>query len=182
MLFYSSFESSINTNEMPSVINVENDNYQLSSENEDLINDFSSFKDNDETERIFSNANESDMNTINQLKSNILLKNYEIEEIVVKLPDESSYAPETAQAITTYLQVIDEPVATEEILDDEVIISIVQADENEESISQKINEEDKVPDPSVTPAKVFNAMQTVICYEKQKNSESNLPLEELEFL
>ncbi|CAG8789031.1 6822_t:CDS:2, partial [Gigaspora rosea] len=132
--------------------------------------------------RILPNTNEPDMDTVDQPESDILLENNEIEEIVAKLPDESLYAPETAQVITTYLQVIDEPVATEEILDDEGIISMVQADENEESVSQEIEDEDEVPDPPVTAAEVFNAMQTVIRYEEQENSESNLSLEELGFL
>ncbi|CAG8746351.1 12759_t:CDS:1, partial [Gigaspora rosea] len=87
------------------------------------------------------------MDTIDQpAKGDILLKNNKIEEIVAKLPDESSYAPETAQAITTYLQIIDESVSTEEILNNEEIISMIQADENEESIGQEIDE-DEVPDP-----------------------------------
>ncbi|CAG8799101.1 9648_t:CDS:1, partial [Cetraspora pellucida] len=59
--------------------------------------------------RILLNTNEPDMNTVDQLESDILLENNEIEEIVAKLPDESSYMSETAQIITTYLQVIDEP-------------------------------------------------------------------------
>ncbi|CAG8582334.1 14619_t:CDS:2, partial [Dentiscutata heterogama] len=120
--------------------------------------------------RILPNTNEPDMDTVDQPESDILLENNEIEEIVAKLLDESSYAPETAQIITTYLQVIDEPVATEEILDDEGIISMVQADENEESVSQEIEGEDEVPDPPVTAAEVFNAMQTVIRYKAQENS------------
>ncbi|CAG8790378.1 18785_t:CDS:1, partial [Racocetra fulgida] len=123
------------------------------------------------------------MDTVEQpAESDILLGNDKIEEIIAKLLDESSYAPKTAQATITYLQLIDEPAATEEILDDEGIISMVQADENEESVRQEIKDEDEVPDPPVTAAEVFNAMQTVIRYEEQENSESNLSLEELEFL
>ncbi|KAF0468365.1 hypothetical protein F8M41_025822 [Gigaspora margarita] len=81
------------------------------------------------------------MDTVDQpAKGKILLENNKIEEIVANLPDKSSYAPETAQAITTYLQIIDESVATEEILDDEETIFMVQADENEKSIRQEINE------------------------------------------
>ncbi|CAG8845178.1 16444_t:CDS:1, partial [Racocetra persica] len=63
-------------------------------------------------------------------ESNVLLESEKIEEIVAKLVDESSYMSETAQAIT-YLQIINEPVVTEEILDDEGIIAIVQDKENE---------------------------------------------------
>ncbi|CAG8798322.1 22986_t:CDS:2 [Gigaspora margarita] len=123
-----------------------------------------------------------DMDTVDQpAKGEILLENNEIEEIVANLPDESSYAPETAQAITTYLQVINESVATEEILDDEEINSIVQVNENGKSIGQEIDE-DKVPDLLVIAAEVFNAMQTVIHYKEQEISELNFSLEELEFL
>ncbi|CAG8712151.1 43343_t:CDS:2, partial [Gigaspora margarita] len=72
-----------------------------------------------------------DMDTVDQLaKGKILLENNEIKKIVANLPDENLYAPETAQAITTYLQIVDESVATEEILDDKEIISMVQANKN----------------------------------------------------
>ncbi|CAG8633991.1 16833_t:CDS:2, partial [Cetraspora pellucida] len=79
------------------------------------------------------------MNTVDQPKSDILLENNKIKKIIAKLPDESLYAPETAQIITTYLQVIDESVVTEEILDDKEIISIVQADENKELKNSESN-------------------------------------------
>ncbi|CAG8596109.1 1603_t:CDS:1, partial [Cetraspora pellucida] len=70
-------------------------------------------------------------------KSNTLLENEKIEEIVAKLPDESSYAPETTQAITTYLQVIDEPTVTKDILDDDRVVAMIQTEENKELIRQE---------------------------------------------
>ncbi|CAG8853090.1 4004_t:CDS:2, partial [Gigaspora margarita] len=91
-------------------------------------------------------------------KGDILLENNEIEEIVAKLPDEK------------------------EILNDKEIISMVQADENEELVRQEIDDEDEVPDPPVTAAEAFNAMQTIIHYEEQEISELNLSLKELGFL
>ncbi|CAG8600061.1 5802_t:CDS:2, partial [Cetraspora pellucida] len=116
-------------------------------------------------------------------ESDTLLENKKIEEIVAKLLDESSYAPETTQAITTYLQVIDEPTVTEDILDDDRIVAIIQAEENKELIRQEFeDDDDEVPDPSVTATEVYNAIKTVICYKKQKNSELNLFFEELSFL
>ncbi|CAG8701858.1 14744_t:CDS:1, partial [Dentiscutata heterogama] len=93
------------------------------------------------------------MDNVDQPESDILLENNEIKEIVAKLPDKSLYAPEIAQVITTYLQVINEPVATKEILDNERIISIVQADKNEESVSQEINDEGEVSDLPITATK-----------------------------
>ncbi|CAG8834827.1 24189_t:CDS:1 [Racocetra persica] len=127
--------------------------------------------------------NEPNMNTIDQLvKSDILLRNNKIEKIIAKLLDENSYVPKTAQVTIIYLQLIDKPAATEEILNNERIISMVQANKNEESVEQEIEDEDKVLNLPITAAEVFNAMQTVIRYEEQKNSESNLFLEELEFL
>ncbi|CAG8550046.1 25051_t:CDS:2 [Cetraspora pellucida] len=184
------------------------------SENEDLMNDFSGFRDNNETKRLFekqqkeqckrphgrlTKALEStsilltdrtenllrydpDINTIDQSAENdFLLENNEIEEIVAKLSDKSSYMPETAHTTITYLQLINEPAATEEILNDEKIISIIQADENEKLVEQEIDK-DEVPDLPVIAAEVFNAMQIVIYYEEQENSESNLSLKELGFL
>ncbi|CAG8710533.1 4246_t:CDS:1, partial [Dentiscutata erythropus] len=126
---------------------------------------------------------ELDVNTVDQYaEGNVLLENNEIEKIIAKLLDESSYTPETAQTIAIYLQIIEESVATEEILDDNVIIFIVlQADENEESVGQKIKDKNEVSDLSVTAAKVFNAMQTVIQNEEQEISELNLSLEKLGF-
>ncbi|CAG8661162.1 26969_t:CDS:2, partial [Gigaspora margarita] len=140
---HSSPEPPNNTNKIPSVSNIEDDDYQLSAENEDLINDSPGSRD---TKRILEKQQKEQrgstcerprgsthgstrgrlhMDTVDQPESDILLENNEIEEIVAKLPDESSYVPETAQVITTYLQVIDEPVATEEILDDKGIVFMV---------------------------------------------------------
>ncbi|CAG8682506.1 15464_t:CDS:2, partial [Dentiscutata erythropus] len=95
--------------------------------------------------KILPNTNEANVETTDQhTRSDALLENEEIEEIVARLPDESFYAPETAQAISTYLQIIDESIATEEVLDDKGI--------------------------------------TIVRYEEQESSESNLSLEELGFL
>ncbi|KAF0452395.1 CENP-b protein 1 [Gigaspora margarita] len=131
---------------------------------------------------ILPNIDEPEADNINQhIESNILLENNEIEEIISKLPDESQYAPETAHAVATYLEIVDEPIATEEVLNDEEIIATVQAEKNKEPIG-KDEDEDGEPDPPVSAAKVCNAMQTVIHYEEQENSESNLTLVELGFL
>ncbi|CAG8714417.1 17761_t:CDS:1, partial [Racocetra fulgida] len=62
------------------------------------------------------------------IKNNVLLNNDEIEEIITKLPNESLYAPEMAKAVAIYIQVVDKPIATEEILNDEEIIATVQAE------------------------------------------------------
>ncbi|KAF0523218.1 hypothetical protein F8M41_015443 [Gigaspora margarita] len=119
---------------------------------------------------------EPEADNINQhIESNILLKNNEIEKIISKLPDESQYAPETAHALATYLEVVDEPIATDEILNDEKIIATVQAEENEEPIGEDENE-DGVPDLPISAAEICNMMQTIIHYEEQENSESNLTL------
>ncbi|CAG8556268.1 805_t:CDS:1, partial [Cetraspora pellucida] len=52
---------------------------------------------------------------------------------------------------------------------------------NKELISQEIKDEDEVSDSSVIVAKVFNIMQTVICYKEQKFKVKSF-FEELEFL
>ncbi|KAF0488208.1 hypothetical protein F8M41_022409 [Gigaspora margarita] len=87
------------------------------------------------------------------IESNILLENNEIEEIISKLSDESQYAPETAHAVATYLEVVDEPIATE-VLNNEEIIATVQAKENEEPIGED-KDENRVPDPPVSAAEDF---------------------------
>ncbi|CAG8626543.1 14454_t:CDS:2 [Gigaspora margarita] len=91
---------------------------------------------------------------IQHIKSNILLENNEIEEIISKLPDESQYAPEIAHAVATYLEVVDEPIATKEVLNDKEIIATVQAKENKEPIG-KDKDEDGVPNLLVSAAKDF---------------------------
>ncbi|CAG8797596.1 16028_t:CDS:1, partial [Racocetra persica] len=115
-------------------------------------------------------------------ESDVLLESEKIKEIIAKLVDKSSYISETAQAVITYLQMINEPVVTEEILDDERIIAMVQDKENK-LIRQEVeeNDEDEIPDLSVIATKACNAMQTIIHYEEQENSESNLSLDELRF-
>ncbi|CAG8749328.1 23918_t:CDS:1, partial [Racocetra persica] len=118
---------------------------------------------------IFLNTNESKMDIIDESAENdTLLDN---EEIITKLPDKSLYVPETFQAVAIYIQVVDKPIATEEILGDKEIIATVQADENEEKlIKQEIEDEDEVPDPPVITVEVYNTMQTIIRYEEQENS------------
>ncbi|CAG8519198.1 14875_t:CDS:2, partial [Cetraspora pellucida] len=134
-------------------------------------------------DKILPNTNEANVETTDQhTRSDALLENEEIEEIVARLPDESFYAPETAQAISTYLQIIDESIATEEVLDDKGIVSMLQAEENEELIGQKDEDKDEEPDPPVTAVEAYDAMQTIVRYEEQESLESNLSLEELGFL
>ncbi|KAF0521881.1 hypothetical protein F8M41_015660 [Gigaspora margarita] len=83
------------------------------------------------------------MDTVDQtVEGEILLENNKIEKIVANLLDKSLYMPKIAQAITTYLQIIDKSVATEEILDDKEIISMVQADKNEKLIRQEIDKDE----------------------------------------
>ncbi|CAG8832482.1 43177_t:CDS:1 [Gigaspora margarita] len=89
--------------------------------------------------------------------------------------------PEIAHAIATYLEVVDEPIATDKILNDEEIITMVQAKENKEPIGED-EDEDRVPDLPVSAAEICNAMQTIIHYKEQKNLESNLTPVELGFL
>ncbi|CAG8623534.1 17662_t:CDS:2 [Gigaspora margarita] len=103
----------------------------------------------------------------------------EIAEIIVDLS--SSDDPEAsniAQTMERYVQIVDEPVATEGMLDDEKIITIVQAEENE----QKSNDDEEPPPPPIIAKEIYSTIQTVLRYEEQTNSESNLELAELEFL
>ncbi|KAF0506075.1 hypothetical protein F8M41_019196 [Gigaspora margarita] len=95
---------------------------------------------------ILPNIDEPEADNINQhIESNILLENNKIEKIISKLPNESQYVPEIAYAIAMYLEVVDEPIATEEIFNDEEIIATVQAKENEEPISKDEDEDREDP-------------------------------------
>ncbi|CAG8717457.1 18478_t:CDS:1, partial [Racocetra persica] len=86
-------------------------------------------------------------------------------------------------AVAIYIQVVDKSIAMKEVLDDEEIITTVQADKNEEELTeQEIENEDEVSDSPVTTAKVCNTIQTIIRYEEQENSESNFTLKKLGFL
>ncbi|CAG8796454.1 27727_t:CDS:2, partial [Gigaspora margarita] len=130
-----------------------------------------------EQTKILLNTNEPDMDIVDQpAEGDILLENNKIEEIVAKLPDESSYVPETAQAITTYLQIIDEPVFTEKILNNKKIIFIVQADENKESVRQEIDDEDKEISESNFSIKELGFLKNLLkeykhIYEKSKKQK-----------
>ncbi|CAG8580639.1 103_t:CDS:2, partial [Scutellospora calospora] len=88
-------------------------------------------------------------------------------------------ASNIAQIMERYIQIVNEPVAMEGMLNDEEIITIVQAEENEQE--QESDDDEEPPPPSVTAKEVYNTIQTVLRYKKQTNSESNLELAELEF-
>ncbi|CAG8690320.1 14999_t:CDS:1, partial [Racocetra fulgida] len=104
------------------------------------------------------------------VENDIMLNNEEIETIIFNLSDESSYIAETIWAISRYIQAIDEPIVTEKILNDEGIISMIQAKENNISTRQTIKEDDKdkASELLVIVAKVYSALQTIVCYEEQK--------------
>ncbi|KAF0534973.1 hypothetical protein F8M41_009765 [Gigaspora margarita] len=73
----------------------------------------------------------------------------EIAKIIVDLlSNDVSEASNIAQTIERYIQIVDEPVATEKMLYDKEIITIVQAEENK----QKSNDDEKPP-PSPVIAK-----------------------------
>ncbi|CAG8442580.1 3732_t:CDS:2, partial [Gigaspora rosea] len=102
---------------------------------------------------ILSDIGEVEMEITNQESESDFLDD-EVAEIIVDLS--SSDDPEAsniAQIMERYIQIVNEPVATEGILNDEEIITMV-----------------------------YNAIQPVLQYEEQTNSESNLELAELEFL
>ncbi|CAG8740952.1 32644_t:CDS:1, partial [Racocetra persica] len=134
--------------------------------------------------KILSNTNESEIDTIVQyIENDILLDNNEIKKVITKLSYKNMYIPKIAQAIAIYVQVVNDSIATEEILNDKKIIAIVQGEENEEEpTKQEIKNKDEIFDPPVTAAKVYNIMQTVICYEEQENSELTIILKKLRFL
>ncbi|CAG8810079.1 10620_t:CDS:2, partial [Gigaspora margarita] len=89
-----------------------------------------------------------------------------VAEIIIDLSSSNdSEAFNIAQTMERYVQIVDEPVAKKGILDNEEIITMVQAKENEQETKE-----------------VYSAIQTVLRYEEQTNLESNLELAELEFL
>ncbi|CAG8599072.1 1667_t:CDS:2 [Gigaspora rosea] len=103
------------------------------------------------------------------------------DEIIVDLSSsDDSKASNIAQIMERYIQIVDEPVATEGMLNDEEIITMVQAEENEQE--QESDDDEEPPPLPVIAKEVYNAIQTVLRYEEQTNSESNLELAELEFL
>ncbi|CAG8560440.1 10556_t:CDS:1 [Dentiscutata heterogama] len=85
----------------------------------------------------------------------------EVAEIIVDLSSsDNSEASEIAQSIERYIQIINEPVATEGMLNDEEIITMVQAEENEQE--QESDDDEEPPPPPVTAKEVYNAIYTVL--------------------
>ncbi|CAG8846183.1 20698_t:CDS:2, partial [Gigaspora margarita] len=105
----------------------------------------------------------------------------EVAEIIIDLSSsDDPKASNIAQIMERYVQIVEEPVAMEGMLNDKEIITIVQANENEQ---EQESDDDKEPSsPPVIAKEVYNAIQTILQYEEQTNSESNLELAELEFL
>ncbi|CAG8706520.1 4589_t:CDS:2, partial [Dentiscutata heterogama] len=73
------------------------------------------------------------------------------------------------------------------LLENEEIEEIVaklldETKENNKLIGQEDEDKDEVPDLLVVATEAYDTMQTIICYEEQESSESNLSFEELEFL
>ncbi|CAG8504864.1 35065_t:CDS:2 [Racocetra persica] len=90
--------------------------------------------------------------------------------MISKLSDKSQYTFKTAHAIVTYIEIVDKPITTKDVLNDEEIIAIVQAKENKEPISKDKNE-DGVLNLPVSAAEVCNMMQIFIHYEEQENAD-----------
>jgi len=131
--------------------------------------------------KILSDISEIEMEITNQESEGDFLDD-EVAEIIVDLSSsDNPEASEIAQSMERYIQIINEPVATEGMLNNEEIITMVQAKENEQE-QESDNDDEKPPPPSVIAKEVYNAIQTVLRYEEQTNSESNLELAELEFL
>ena len=77
-----------------------------------------------------------------------------------------------------YVLSINDTIATEGILSDQDIIGFVVSKTAEDE-----SDEDKAPPPPlVTVKEVHSTMQTVLRFEEQANSESNIRSEELHFL
>jgi len=77
-----------------------------------------------------------------------------------------------------YVQSINDPIATEGILSDQDIIGFVVS----KTAEDESDEDEAPPPPLVTVKEVHSAMQTVLRFEEQANSESNIRSEELHFL
>ena len=86
-------------------------------------------------------------------------------------------ALEVALAMERYIQSIDEPIVTEDILNDQDIIVIVRS----KAARDTEQESDEDEAPLVRVKEVYNAMQMVLRYKEQASSESNLKPEELHF-
>ncbi|CAG8752124.1 12539_t:CDS:2, partial [Racocetra persica] len=72
-------------------------------------------------------------------------------------------------------------IITDLLLSNNLEVSeIVQAEKNKQQ--QKSDNDKESPSPPVTTKEVYNAIQTVLHYEEQTNSESSLDLKELKFL
>ncbi|CAG8783180.1 3141_t:CDS:2, partial [Dentiscutata erythropus] len=158
-------QSDLENNESGEVPNLEDDGILLDVSETGILSDVS------ETEMEFE-YQESENN----------LDDDKLAEIIVDLSySDDAEAFKVAQAIERYIQIINKPIATEGLLEDNEIIAMVQAEENDQQ-QESDDDDEEPPPPPVTTTKIHNAIKTVLRYEEQINSESNLELEELEFL
>ncbi|CAG8438760.1 17478_t:CDS:2 [Cetraspora pellucida] len=166
----------------PHIDNIENNESDEISNPEDNDGGISNPEDDDGISNPKNNGDASEVEMeFEYQESENNLDDDEIAEIITDLSSSNDpEASQIAQAMEKYVQTVNEPIATEGLLENEEIITMVQAEENDQQ--QESDDDEEPPLPPVTTKEVYNAIQTVLRYEEQMNSESNLEPEELEFL
>ena len=84
-----------------------------------------------------------------------------------------------------YINTIDEPVTTEELLEDDEIINLIQADsmmENDDVQPNSDEENEAPPPPSVSVTEAYDALKTLITYCEQHAPETELNNDEIKML
>ena len=99
--------------------------------------------------------------------------------VVVDLMPEFKFESEIARDIEQYMQILDEPIATETILNDEEIIVMVQADMAlEQDLDPGDTDEDEMPPPPlVSLQQACDALRKTIRYQEQLEEGKGFKLE-----
>ena len=91
----------------------------------------------------------------------------EIEDLLNKLPE--------ADEIQEYFQMLDQEILTEDILTEEQIINMIQADKEDQEMEENENEDEDEEIPPVSVKKALDGLETFISFfEQQNNLEFNI--------
>jgi hypothetical protein len=114
-------------------------------------------------------------NTDNTNNNESTEENIEFINLYEKSPEKNTAHQKLINEIETYIDAIDEPLATEDILSESEIVSMIMADDeienNPSPDSEK--EEEELPLPHITSKEALNALKILIRYEEQLSDDDN---------
>ncbi|CAG8462970.1 9925_t:CDS:2, partial [Dentiscutata heterogama] len=91
-------------------------------------------------------------------------------------------AAELKKDLELYYRVIDEPLATEDVMNDDEILAIVHETFDPESTVTDSEEDEVSPPPPVNLPEAINALNVLIQFQEQRESDNGFKPEELDML